>query len=99
MFLVLAGTPDLCAHLLTLTSFFFIIITFPFSLLYSVRIVQEYERVVIFRLGRLLMGGAKGPGLFFIIPCVDIYQKIDMRTAKYEIPPQEVSLSLTSDIK
>ena len=51
---------------------------------------QEYERVVIFRLGRLLMGGAKGPGLFFIIPCVDIYQKIDMRTAKYEIPPQEV---------
>ena len=89
---VLAGTPDLCAHLLTFTSLFFIIITFPFSLLYSVRIVQEYERVVIFRLGRLLMGGAKGPGLFFIIPCVDIYQKIDMRTAKYEIPPQEVRL-------
>ena len=51
---------------------------------------QEYERVVIFRLGRLLMGGAKGPGGFFIIPCVDIYQKIDMRTATYEIPPQEV---------
>ena len=37
------------------------------------------------------MGGAKGPGVFFIIPCVDIYQKIDMRTATYEIPPQEVS--------
>ena len=36
------------------------------------------------------MGGAKGPGVFFIIPCVDIYQKIDMRTATYEIPPQEV---------
>ena len=53
--------------------------------------MQEYERVVIFRLGRLLMGGAKGPGVFFIIPCVDIYQKIDMRTATYEIPPQEVS--------
>ena len=52
---------------------------------------QEYERVVIFRLGRLLMGGAKGPGVFFIIPCVDIYQKIDMRTATYEIPPQEVT--------
>ena len=54
-------------------------------------VTQEYERVVIFRLGRLLMGGAKGPGVFFIIPCVDIYQKIDMRTATYEIPPQEVS--------
>ena len=59
--------------------------------LVTLSMLQEYERVVIFRLGRLLMGGAKGPGLFFIIPCVDIYQKIDMRTAKYEIPPQEVA--------
>ena len=45
---------------------------------------------MIFRLGRLLTGGARGPGVFFIIPCVDIYEKIDMRTATYEIPPQEV---------
>ena len=43
------------------------------------------------RLGRLLTGGARGPGVFFIIPCVDIYEKIDLRTATYEIPPQEVS--------
>ena len=53
--------------------------------------IQEYERVVIFRLGRLLSGGARGPGVFFVIPCIDIYEKIDMRTATYEIPPQEVS--------
>ena len=52
--------------------------------------LQEYERAVIFRLGRLLSGGARGPGVFFVIPCVDIYEKIDMRTATYEIPPQEV---------
>ena len=52
--------------------------------------LQEYERAVIFRLGRLLSGGARGPGGFFIIPCVDIYAKIDMRTATFEIPPQEV---------
>ena len=45
-----------------------------------------------FRLGRLLTGGARGPGVFFIIPCVDIYEKIDLRTATYEIPPQEVSI-------
>ena len=56
--------------------------------------MQEYERAVIFRLGRLLSGGARGPGVFFIIPCVDIYEKIDMRTATYEIPPQEI---LTKD--
>ena len=55
---------------------------------------QEYERSVIFRLGRLLSGGARGPGVFFIIPCVDTYEKIDMRTATYEIPPQEI---LTKD--
>ena len=51
---------------------------------------QEYERSVIFRLGRLLSGGARGPGVFFIIPCVDTYEKIDMRTATYDVPPQEV---------
>ena len=38
--------------------------------------LQEYERAVIFRLGRLLIGGAKGPGVFFILPCVDTYEKV-----------------------
>ena len=52
--------------------------------------LQEYERAVIFRLGRLLAGGARGPGVFFIIPCVDIYEKIDMRTQTFDVPPQEV---------
>ena len=67
--------------------------TLPFSLIFVVKVVQEYERAVIFRLGRLLTGGARGPGVFFIIPCVDIYEKIDMRTKTYEIPPQEVRLT------
>ena len=52
---------------------------------------QEYERAVIFRLGLLLTGGARGPGVFFIIPCVDSYEKIDMRTQTYDVPPQEVA--------
>ena len=55
--------------------------------------VQEYERAVIFRLGRLLKSGARGPGVFFIIPCVDHYEKIDMRTQTYDVPPQEVCLA------
>ena len=55
--------------------------------------IQEYERAVIFRLGRLLTGGARGPGVFFVIPCVDVYEKIDMRSQTFEIPPQEVRLS------
>merc|ERR1719471_907610 len=66
----------------------------PFSLVFVVKVVQEYERAVIFRLGRLLTGGARGPGVFFIIPCVDIYEKIDMRSQTFEIPPQEI---LTKD--
>ena len=40
--------------------------------------LQEYERAVIFRLGRLLIGGAKGPGVFFILPCVDTYEKVTL---------------------
>ena len=53
-------------------------------------IIQEYERTVIFRLGRLLSGGARGPGVFFIIPCVDIFEKIDLRVQNFDVPPQEV---------
>jgi len=35
-------------------------------------------------------GGAKGPGIFFIIPCIDSYQKVDLRTVSFDVPPQEV---------
>ena len=82
--------PGLCALAMTVLSLFFIIITLPLSMLFVVKVVQEYERAVIFRLGRLLTGGARGPGVFFVIPCVDIYEKIDMRSQTFEIPPQEV---------
>ncbi|RZN32745.1 MAG: slipin family protein [Methanosarcinales archaeon] len=54
----------------------------------AVKIVQEYERGVIFRLGRLV--GARGPGLFFIIPILEKMTKIDLRTIVLDIPPQEV---------
>ena len=54
----------------------------------AIRIVKEYERGVIFRLGRLV--GAKGPGLFFIIPIIDSMVKVDLRTVTYDVPAQEV---------
>ena len=54
----------------------------------SIRIVAEYERGVIFRLGRLI--GAKGPGLFFIIPFVDRMVKVDLRVVTLDVPSQEV---------
>ena len=44
----------------------------------------------MFRLGLLLSSGARGPGVFFIIPCVDIVEIIDMRVQTFNVPPQEV---------
>ncbi len=60
-----------------------------FILASAVRIVNEYERGVIFRLGRV-QGTAKGPGLFLLIPIVDRMVKIDLRTVAMNVPPQEV---------
>src|ERR671938_847260 len=54
----------------------------------TVKIVQEYERVVIFRLGRLV--GARGPGLFFLVPYVERMRKIDLRIVTLEVPAQEI---------
>jgi regulator of protease activity HflC (stomatin/prohibitin superfamily) len=54
----------------------------------AIKILREYERGVIFRLGRLI--GAKGPGLIFIIPGVDKLFRISLRTVALEIPPQDV---------
>merc|ERR1719222_1101560 len=65
-------------------------VTMPFSFFVCFKVVQEYERAVIFRLGRLLSGGAKGPGIFFILPCIETYTKVDLRTGVFDIPPQEV---------
>jgi regulator of protease activity HflC (stomatin/prohibitin superfamily) len=56
-------------------------------LLAAIKIVQEYERGVIFRLGRLQ--GAKGPGIFFIIPLIDRMVKVDLRVVTLDIPTQE----------
>jgi regulator of protease activity HflC (stomatin/prohibitin superfamily) len=55
----------------------------------AIKVVPEYERGVIFRLGRIL-GAAKGPGLFFIIPIVDRMVRVDLRTQTTDVPPQDV---------
>jgi len=73
-------------------SIIMIICTFPVSICACIRMVNDYERVVIYRLGRL--DGAKGPGLFFIIPCMDDVIPMDLRTMTYDVPPQEI---LTKD--
>src|SRR6058998_2259310 len=64
----------------------FLVVLFLFS---AIKVAREYERGIIFRLGRLLPE-PKGPGLAFIVPIVDRMVKVDLRTITLTIPPQEV---------
>ena len=59
-----------------------------FILASAIRILREYERGVVFRLGRLI--GAKGPGLIILIPIVDRMVRVDLRTIAHDVPPQDV---------
>src|ERR1044071_4200267 len=76
----------MAAALIGLVAVVFILVLF---LIAAVKVAREYERSVIFRLGRLL-DPPKGPGLFFLIPIVDKMVKVDLRTITLNIPPQEV---------
>ncbi|KAL3870661.1 hypothetical protein ACJMK2_038708 [Sinanodonta woodiana] len=88
------GDIGCCGCILLGMSILMLILFFPFSLICAIKIVQEYERAVIFRLGRVKQGGAVGPGIFFLLPCVDTFKSVDLRTFSYDIPPQEI---LTKD--
>lgn len=83
-----------CEIVLLAFSVILIILTFPISIFFCIRIVQEYERAVIFRLGRIKKGGPVGPGMFFVIPCTDEIRVMDLRTVSFDVPPQEI---LTKD--
>jgi regulator of protease activity HflC (stomatin/prohibitin superfamily) len=73
----------------TATILLAVIIAFVLIVLFSaIKVVQEYERGVVFRLGRL--AGARGPGLILLIPFLERMQKIDLRTVTMDIPAQEV---------
>ena len=80
---------DATESLLTVGSIILWVITLPFSLLFSLKLVQDYERVVIFRFGRV-EGDPKGPGIFFVLPCLDKIQVVDLRNPTYKIDPQEI---------
>lgn len=79
---------------MVLISIVILVITFPLSCMFCFQIVQDYERLVVFRLGKVRKGGARGPGLRLTIPCTDSNILVDMRTGVHDIPSQEI---LTSD--
>jgi regulator of protease activity HflC (stomatin/prohibitin superfamily) len=74
------------AGLIVLAAAVVIVILFLFA---AVKVAREYERGVIFRLGRLLPE-PKGPGLFLLIPVIDRMVRVDLRTVTLNVPPQEV---------
>ncbi|KAG7523570.1 band 7 protein [Solea senegalensis] len=88
------GVMDLLRGALTLLSAALIILTFPFTAWMCAKVVLEYERAVIFRLGRIVKGRPKGPGLFWFIPWLDNIQIVDLRTVSFNVQQQEV---LTAD--
>jgi regulator of protease activity HflC (stomatin/prohibitin superfamily) len=70
-------------------AFLVVIVVAAYILVSAIKIVKEYERGVIFRLGRV-RGGPKGPGLFLLYPLADNMVKIDLRTVTMDVPPQDV---------
>jgi regulator of protease activity HflC (stomatin/prohibitin superfamily) len=68
----------------------FVVLIVGFIIVKSVRIVNEYERGVVFRLGRVNPGNLKGPGLRILVPFIDRMLKVDLRTVTFDVPPQEV---------
>ena len=84
-----------CQIFLTILSWLLVVCFFPLSLFFTIKVVQEYERAIIFRLGRLAPGGAQGPGLFFILPCLDTFRCVDLRVVSFDVAPQEI---LTKDL-
>jgi regulator of protease activity HflC (stomatin/prohibitin superfamily) len=68
-------------------AFVVVVVVVVYVLISAVKIVKEYERGVIFRLGRV-QGGPKGPGLFWLFPLADNMVKIDLRTVTMDVPPR-----------
>ncbi|TRY82898.1 hypothetical protein DNTS_001534 [Danionella cerebrum] len=81
--------------LLVMLVFFVVLLLFPVSIWFCVKIVREHERVLIFRLGHLLQRRPKGPGLVFYLPLLDVCHKVDTRVKILKIPQH---LVVTKDL-
>ncbi|NWZ44341.1 STML3 protein, partial [Brachypodius atriceps] len=79
-----------CGWILVSLSFLLVLVTFPISIWACIKVVREYERAVVFRLGRVLSKKAKGPGMILVLPCTDTFIKVDLRMVTCKIPPQEI---------
>ena len=80
-----------------IVSVLWIIACLPLSLFFCIKVVKHYERIVLFRMGRVIR--SFGPGTLFVIPCVDTYKKIDLRTFCLDLKSKDIMLSDSIQVK
>ena len=86
-----------CCEILLLIMAWIVVTIIPLFWFFLFRTVRDYERAVIFRLGKI-SGGAKGPGVFLINPLTDTIRVVDLRVVTCNLPPQVLSLSCPQKI-
>ena len=72
----------------------FIVVFFPLVVIKCILVVQEYERAIIFKFGRVKKAKVVNPGIYFVNSCLETVAKVDLRTRSFDVPPQEI---LTKD--
>ncbi|XP_045704609.1 stomatin-like protein 1 isoform X4 [Phyllostomus hastatus] len=93
----------LCHGLISFLGFLLLLITFPISGWFSLKIVPTYERMIVFRLGRIRT--PQGPGMVLLLPFVDSFQRVDLRTRAFSVPPCKLAskdgavLSVGADVQ
>nr|XP_002119614.1 stomatin-like protein 1 [Ciona intestinalis] len=81
----------ICTSFVKFFVFLFFLVTFPISGFFCLKIAHQYERIIIYRLGRLIP--IKGPGVVLVLPCIDHWKKVDMRTKAFNVPPSKLCTS------
>ncbi|XP_045865775.1 stomatin-like protein 1 isoform X2 [Meles meles] len=93
----------LCHGLISFLGFLLLLITFPISGWFALKIVPTYERVIVFRLGRIRT--PQGPGMVLLLPFIDSFQRVDLRTRAFNVPPCKLAskdgavLSVGADVQ
>ncbi|XP_044086536.1 stomatin-like protein 1 isoform X2 [Neovison vison] len=93
----------LCHSLISFLGFLLLLLTFPISGWFALKIVPTYERVIVFRLGRIRT--PQGPGMVLLLPFIDSFQRVDLRTRAFNVPPCKLAskdgavLSVGADVQ
>ncbi|KAF6352522.1 stomatin like 1 [Rhinolophus ferrumequinum] len=93
----------ICHGFISFLGFLLLLITFPISGWFALKIVPTYERMIVFRLGRIRT--PQGPGVVLLLPCIDSFHRVDLRTRAFNVPPCKLAskdgavLSVGADVQ